>query len=214
MKKSLSSSKWGGRRAPLRLRREDILRSVGSVLQDSRLSSLTMSSIAEELGVTKGNLYYYFKDKQDILYHCHIRAVDLSLDALRQVQASNGSARDKLRTLLIRHIRAILEQSLGNVFLTDLENLTSAQRLKYVAKRDEFEAGVRALIEEGVRSGEFSCDDVKLAGFTILGAINWTSKWYRPNGPLSSEAIAIGMTDFLIRGLGNRRRRKKGDASR
>lgn len=123
------------------------------------------------------------------------------MDALRQVQASNGSARDKLRTLLIRHIRAILEQGLGNVFLTDLENLTSAQRLKYVAKRDEFEPAVRTLIEAGIRSKEFFCNDVKLAGFTMLGAINWTSKWYRPNGRLSSEAIATGMSDFLIRGL-------------
>jgi AcrR family transcriptional regulator len=193
--------RWRGRRAPRHSRREEILRSVADVLRDSRLTSLTMRSIAEELGITKGNLYYYFRDKQDILYHCHMRCMELSLDALREAQAASGSPRARLRELLLRHIRGILEEGLGNILLTDLENLTIKQRANYVAKRDHFESGVRALIEAGIQAGEFRCDNVKLASLTLLGAINWTSKWYQPDGELSAARIAAGMADFLIRGL-------------
>lgn len=195
------TQRWSGRQASKSSRREEILRSVGSVLRDSRLSSLTMRSIAEKLGITKGNLYYYFKDKRDILYHCHMRSVELSLSALSEVNAIGGSASQRLKTVLTRHINGILEQGLGSILLTDLETLTANQKKKYIAKRDSFERGVRALIEEGVRSGEFHCENVALAGFTILGSINWTSKWYHADGSLTANEIANGMSEFLLRAL-------------
>jgi len=196
-----SSKRWSGRRKPTQSRRDDILRGVGAVLRNSASSALTMQSIAEELGITKGNLYYYFRDKQDILFHCHMRSVELSLVALRETNAAAGGAEECLRRLLVRHIQNILDNSLSNVLLTDLESLTPAQRTSYVVKRDEFEAGVRALIETGVRNGEFYCNDVKLAGLAILGAANWTSKWYRPDGAKSSATIAAEMAAFLTRSL-------------
>jgi AcrR family transcriptional regulator len=198
---SAEEPQWGGRRAPKRSRRDAILRSVGNVLRDSRLSSLTMQDIAVELGITKGNLYYYFKDKQDILYQCHMRCMDISLAALREALTADGSAEQKLRMLLVRHIGGILDEGFGGVLLTDLDNLGAAQRKRYVAKRDEFEAGVRQLIEAGVQRGEFQCADVKLAGFAALGAINWIPKWYRSDGALSSSEITGGLADFLMRSL-------------
>ena len=62
------------------------------------------------------------------------------------------------------------------------ELIDPPRRKRYVAKRDRFEAGVRALIEAGVAKGQFECADTRLAGFTVLGAINWIPKWYQPGG--------------------------------
>jgi hypothetical protein len=92
----------------------------------------------------------------------------------------------------------------GSILQTDLESFWPEQRKSYVRKRDELERGVRRLIEEGVLLGEFDCDNVKLAGFSILGAINWIPKWYQPGGPFSSDQIADEMTDYFLRGLTRR----------
>jgi hypothetical protein len=67
--------------------------------------------------------------------------------------------------------------------------------------RDRFERCVRELIRDGIAAGEFGSQNVDLAGFTVLGAINWIPKWYRPNGPLSSAEIAESVADQLIRSL-------------
>lgn len=195
------ASRWVGRTVSKRSRRDAILHSVGTVLRDTRLSSLTMQDIALELGITKGNLYYYFKDKQDILFQCHMRCMDLSLAALRDIQAGQGGPHDPLHTLLVRHIGGMLENGFGSVLLTDLDNLTPAQRRHYVARRDEFEAGVRQLVEAGVRQGTYACDDVKLASLAMLGAINWLPKWYRPDGALAPHEVANGLADFLMKAL-------------
>ena len=83
-------ARWNGMPRLKDDRREAILRSVANVLRNSGLSSLTLKQIADELGMTKGNLYYYFKDKQEILYHCHMRNVENSLRALSEAQALLG----------------------------------------------------------------------------------------------------------------------------
>ncbi|OGL18718.1 MAG: hypothetical protein A3K12_16980 [Candidatus Rokubacteria bacterium RIFCSPLOWO2_12_FULL_71_19] len=87
------------------------------------------------------------------------------------------------------------------MLLTDLESLTSLQRRRYVAMRDRFERGVRQLIREGMRRREFRKLDARLAGFAILGAINWIPKWYDPRGALSSAEIAEAFADFLVTAL-------------
>jgi AcrR family transcriptional regulator len=191
---------WHGRRLPKDSRREQILRSVGDVLVDSGLSSLSMLDISRRLGITKGNLYYYFNDKQDILYQCHMMCMDVSLAALASLDPAQSPAL-RLHTLLARHIRGIIDGGLRGVLLTDLDSLNPVQRKTYVARRDRFEAGVRALIEEGVAAGEFECPDAKLASLTMLGAINWIPKWYRTDGALSSESIAEGMAELLVRAV-------------
>ena len=162
--------RWNGAPGLKGQRRETILRSVANVLRNSGLSSLTIQEIADELGMTKGNLYYYFKDKQDILYQCHMRCMDISLRALKQAMAADGTAGEKLRILLVGHIHGMLDDGFGSILQTDLESFWPAQRKQYVSKRDQLERGVRSLIEDGLRSGEFECDNVKLAGFSILGA--------------------------------------------
>jgi AcrR family transcriptional regulator len=194
-------------------RREAILRSVANVLRNSRFSTLTIQDIADELGMTKGNLYYYFKDKREILYYCHMRSMEISLLALNEATQNGGSPAEKLRILLTHHIRAIVDEGFGGILQTDLESLSAEQRKNYVRRRDELERGVRKLIEDGIKLGEFECPNVKLTGFAILGAINWIPKWYRPDGPFDPHQIAEEMTTYFVRGLRVRQGRAAGGTS-
>src|SRR4029079_18668266 len=188
-------------RASVDERRDQILRSLASFVRERKLASLTMRDIAERLGLVKGNLYYYFKNKQDILYHCHVKCIAISLAALDEVSAMGLPPAEALRALLVGHIRNITEDAYGGVLLTDLESLTPVQRKRYVAMRDRFEDGVRRLIHGGIADGAFTQQNVDLAGITILGAINWIPKWYRSDGPMSSIEIAGRIADQLIRSL-------------
>ena len=182
-------------------RRDEILRTLAAFLRERHLSALKMQDIADRLGMTKGNLYYYFKSKHDILFHCHMKAMEHSLGALAETQAMVGSPGEKLHALLVRHIRSITDEAYGAVLLTDLESLSKPQRRRYVVLRDKFEQGVRSLIEEGIAIGEFRDQDVNLAGFAILGAVNWISKWYKARGPRTAQEVAVAFADFFRRGL-------------
>ena len=198
---SRRNMRWSGEAQLKNHRQEAILRSVANVLRNSRLSSLTIQDVADELGMTKGSLYYYFKDKHDILFQCHMRSMAISLQALEKATAEGRTPSESLRILLTGHIRGILDAGFGSILQTDLENFRADQRKAYIRKRDELERGVRNMIEDGVRVGEFECPNVKLAGFAILGAINWIPKWYRADGEFSAAMIAEQMVDYFLRGL-------------
>lgn len=189
------------RGAEAEARHTEIFRSLGLVLRERGLGAMTMQDIADQLGMTKGSLYYYFKDKQDLLYKCHVRCMELSLQALRRAERGKESPRVRLKVLLTAHIRAITDEVYGAVILTDLESLTPLQRRRYVAMRDRFERGVRRLIRGGIDVRQFQPVDPRLAGFAILGAINWIPKWYDPKGRLSSVEVAEAFADFFVKAL-------------
>jgi TetR/AcrR family transcriptional regulator len=102
---------------------------------------------------------------------------------------------------VVEHILAMIEGPYGAILLHDIDALTPTRRRKYVALRDRFERGVRELIETGIGRGEFPAQDVRTAGFAMLGAINWIPKWYRVDGELSAQAIAERFATMFIAAL-------------
>ena len=183
-------------------RRDAIMRGLNTVLRArGRPGALRMQDVADHLGLVKGNLYYYFRSKEELIYHAHVKCVQVSLDALERAAASKTPPAERVRTLIVEHILAMTEGEYGAVLLEDMDTLTPAHRRKYVALRDQFEEGVRALIREGIAKGDFAKQDVRTAGFAILGAINWIPKWYRADGELTARAIAERFADMFVRAL-------------
>jgi AcrR family transcriptional regulator len=196
-------------------RRDEILRSVAELLRDRHASSLTMEAIADRLGMTKGNLYYYFRNKRELLYQCHLKGTNDSLRLLEEIAEVRASPGARLRKLITSLVLAVTRDPYGQVMTTDLETLSGPQRRHYVALRDRFEQGVRQLVREGMEQGEFQVRDVKLASFALLGAINAIGTWYDSAGRCSPEEIAEQYAEFLIGGLQPRpSARRDGDRKR
>lgn len=61
---------------------------------------------------------------------------------------------------------------------------------------------MQAVVEEGVRAGVFRVENVRLATLFVLSALNWTYQWYRPDGPLSLEALAEAYAELVLKALG------------
>jgi TetR/AcrR family transcriptional regulator len=112
-----------------------------------------------------------------------------------------ATASEKLRLVIVSHLRCVLDEVEGAAahFLTGTLPPNLQRRL--VAKRDCYEEGVRQLIAAGTRSTEFVPCDPALAARAVLGALNWSVRWFRPEGSMTAAEIAEGFADYLIRGL-------------
>lgn len=160
-----------------------------------------MEEIATELRITKGNVYYYFRNKEEILYTCHQRSLEIGFKALELARESNKPADERLRIVLTVYIRGLTNELMGSVILLEEGSLSKGLRDKIVQQRDLYERGLRQIIQEGIDEGLFLQCDPKVEGFIILGAVNWIPKWYSPDGPLSPDEIAQSFADRLVRGL-------------
>ncbi len=181
--------------------RVNIMKSAAKAFRKLGYHGATVEQIASALHMKKGNLYYYFKNKEEILFACHQYSLDRLTQVLDEIEASEAPPDDKLRQLVSAFVHTILDELHGTALFLDLEALSPAHLKLVIARRDAFEVGVRRIIRGGITSGVFADNDPKLMAFALFGAVNWIPRWYSPDGPATSQTIADVFADYFISGF-------------
>lgn len=182
-------------------RRIDILKSAAAAFRRRGYHGASVDEIASALAMTKGNLYYYFKNKEEILFACHEYSLDVLLALLDEVRADASRPDEKLRRLVLAFVHLILDELQGTALTLDLQALSPPLLRKVIGRRDLFDRGLREIIQQGMDQGLFASGDPKMIAFAMTGAVNWITKWFDPAGPLPSDAIGQAFADYLVGGL-------------
>src|SRR5215207_3660763 len=182
-------------------RRIDILKSAAAAFRRRGYHGASVDEIASALEMTKGNLYYYFRNKEDILYSCHEYSLDILLRLMQEVLGEPIPADQKLRKLILAFVHLILDELHGTALTLDPEALSPPLFKRVIAKRDQFDQGIRAIIQQGIDQGVFRRGDPKMIEFAMMGAVNWIAKWFDPAGPMTSDHIGDAFADYLVGGL-------------
>ena len=189
-------------RAQVRIsKREAVLRTAAQVVNEKGYLASTLDEVAERLHVTKPTLYYYVKNKEEILFECVRIGLTMLQDAIHDVGTSGGSAADKL-TAAMRKYTEIVTMDFGMCVIRVGEDPLppeSQQKLRRIKAAIDLE--FRALITQGIAEGSVKPCDPKIAAFTIAGAISWVARWYQPDGDLSVDSIADQCIHLLNTGL-------------
>lgn len=185
---------FSNRRSDRALRRADvrrvaILRAAAQTFREVGFAAAGMRDIATAADLSPGNLYHYFKGKDELLYFCQSRSLDRMLEALARARGDRGSLSSRLHALAVAHVLCLIDEVEGSSAHLEVLALPPRLRAAIVRKRDRYERGVRALIGNAIATRAF------------LGALNWTAYWYRPDGPQPAAAVAEQVADFAVTGL-------------
>src|SRR3954464_5687635 len=145
--------------------------------------------------MSRGNLYYYFKNKEEILFACHEYSLDKLLVLMASVKAEAASPEAKLRRLVLAFVHLILGDLPGTALTLDPEALSPPLFKRVIEKRDQFDHGIRDIIQQGIDQGVFKPGDPKMIEFAMMGAVNWIAKWFDPAGAMTSEQIGDAFAD-------------------
>jgi len=188
-------------RAKRRRRRAEILHSALRAFRARGYHATTLEDIANQLGIRSAALYHYFPDKEAILYACHREGLAEVERILAEARERYARAPERLAHAIREHVRVMADTLEGSALALEVSALTPRRRAEVIAERDRYERGLREIVAEGVRSGEFRPLDPKLAAFALLGAINWVARWYRPDGPVRAPELGAQFADHLVNGL-------------
>lgn len=184
-----------------RLKRQAVIREAGRAFSKEGFHGTSLEDIAKTLNVTKAALYHYVKGKHEILYECHRLAHDLGDEAIDAARRDGKTGLEKLTLFLTSYIETLTGEFGSCVVLTDIDSLRTDDRNEIIARRDKFDRGFRAIIQEGIDDGSIRKCDPKLADLMIMGAVNWIPKWYSPEGARTGREIAEGFVALMVHGL-------------
>jgi AcrR family transcriptional regulator len=184
--------------------RDAILRAASRLFRERGFADTGMREIAEAADLSAANLYHYFDGKNELLYYCQDRALDRMLDAVAAARGSSASASARLTRVFTIHMLTLLDDVEGATAHLQVESLTPALRAAIVKKRDRYEQALRRIIVEGQQAGELVDMDAAVVARAMLGAMNWTVTWFRPDGIYGAAAVADVIARFLLRGVASR----------
>ena len=182
-------------------RRDGILRAAARIFRKRGFAATGMREIALSADLSPANLYHYFRGKDEILYYCQDRALDRMIAAVDAARRRATRADDRLKLVLAAHLRTLVDDVEGATAHLEIGALKAPLRTRLLHKRDRYEHAVRRLVSDGVASGLFHPTAPAIVTRAMLGALNWTVTWFRPDGPASAHEVAETVAAFLVRGL-------------
>ena len=182
--------------------REDILEAAAQVFRQKGFHGASMSDIADAVKLQKASLYHHVSSKQEILLALLDRALIMLTELIGDIAAQDILSDQKLRQMIRAYLTALSNNAdLTAVLLFEHRSLDKRTHIRHVPQRDKFEGLWRNVIEDGVKKKIFDCKDAGMAVRALMGVMNWTLTWYRPNGDKSMEEIADSYADLFFNGL-------------
>ncbi|MBP2077183.1 TetR/AcrR family transcriptional regulator [Oceanobacillus polygoni] len=180
-------------------KKEDILRSAVRILAEKGYQGTTMEDIAANLLMTKGAVYYYFRDKQDLLYQSHQMLLERSIENVKYIQQQDISIEEKLKHSMVVHVEHVVnEQSGFELMLKPEQFFSEEQQEKLRELQAKYSHCFDEIIQEGIQMQVFRNLDKKIARNILFGAMNWVTQWYTADGKKDKKEIAAVIADYLM----------------
>jgi AcrR family transcriptional regulator len=184
-------------------RKEQVIRSAAGLFREKGYAAASMRDLAQKLGIEAASLYSHIKSKEEILQSlCFDMATEFR-KSLDEVEKQKGSASEKLKNGIIGHIQVMAKDLTASaVFMNEHRHLSQPYLRDFLLLRINYINRFKAIIEEGVKKGEFKINiDKKLAVMTLFSSLNWMPMWYDPNSNIDSLSLGQQLADMLVNGL-------------
>ncbi len=202
-----SKPRWERRKEA---RPKELLASAIELFVERGFASTRLEDVARRAGVSKGTLYLYYANKED-LFKAVVRQTILPMidDAETSVAEFEGHSAELLRQVILSwwvRIGATKASGISKLILAEADNFPELARFYQEEVMTRRMRMISNMLERGIRRGEFRAIDVPQTAQVLIAPLLMLSTWKHTIAPcercdLQPEAFLEAFLDITLHGL-------------
>lgn len=182
------------------LQKDRMLRAAARCFNEKGYSGSSLKDVAAILGLTDAALYYYVRNKEELVYLCYVRAAAVGREAMGRAVSEGLNGMDTVRRYLRYHIEIMVGDRGPVAIMSEIPSLKPVHRDEVLELSRQHSARFEEILKAGIEDGSISPCDVRMTGNAIMGSINWIPKWNHGDSEMGN-AIATEFPAILTKGL-------------
>lgn len=160
----------------------------------------TLRDIADAAGVKAGSIYYHFDSKEELLAEILDQGIERITRTLDEaLDTADPDPATRLRVAIGAHLSALFQHGpYTAAHVGVFGGAPEEVRRAGIPARDAYEERWAKLLDAAVADPDIDLHVVRVA---LLGMMNSTLDWYRPNGPRGLDQVADTIADTVLVGL-------------
>jgi TetR/AcrR family transcriptional regulator len=178
-----------------------VLRAASALFGTHGVDRTSMAQIAAASGLGASSLYYYFRNRDEIVAALVARANVVPLGLVTRITSDDRSAAAKLYKFVVGDVVALCALPFD---INEIHRIAARERERfavYWAERSRLERRLAALVRQGMGAGDLRTVDPRLTALTIMANDEGVQNWYRLGTSRRVDAIAKSVADLTIGGL-------------
>jgi AcrR family transcriptional regulator len=170
----------------------ELLERAADLFGERGFNGTTLQDVADTVGLTRAALYHYFDSKEALLTTL---IEGITAARVADIKAIRSDVSLSLQEKLARVARSMslhvaTHAARFRLLLLSENELPVRLAEKHARARRETLKQLEGLFDDGRVAGVLRADDPRIAAFALLGMCNWIAMWFKPDQPLSAEAVA------------------------
>ena len=183
--------------------RDRVLKAAAHCFNRKGYSGTSLKDVANMLGLTDPALYYYVRNKEELVFLCYVRAADVGREAMERAVNEGGSGLEQAQHYLRYHIEIMVGERGPIAIMSEIPSLNAEHREEVLEFSRQHSKNFEQILKRGIDDGSIVGCDVRMTGNAIMGSINWIPKWFHGDEAMADKVIAE-FPIVLTRGLQTR----------
>ena len=171
------------------LKRNRMLKAAARCFNLKGYSGTSLKDVADLLGLTDAALYYYVRNKQELVYLCYVRAADVGREAMQRAIGEGENGLETVQRYLRYHIEYMVGDKGPIAIMSEIPSLKPEHREDVLELSRKHSAAFEALLERGIADGSIAPCDVRMTGNAIMGSLNWIPKWFHGDTAVAEKIL-------------------------
>lgn len=184
-----------------RLKRGILLKVAAECFNEKGISGTSLKDVARKLSITDAALYYYVKNKEELVTLCYERALDLGESALDKALDEGANSLEKLQLYLQYQIEEVCGEDGPVAILSEIPSLKPEHQKQILSRSRRHTKRITQLIIDGTEEGTLKTDNPVVTCDAILGALNWIPKWWKQDSDTNSTQVSASFIQTFTHGL-------------